>query len=385
MDPADILQVILSFRRVLKDHQLPGDLLLEACPFTRILQLIGRLHHTDLIEEAVLRPVDPLLEFTRPQSLYEFIRIFIRTQIQDFCSQPGLPQDLNIPQGRPDTGVITVIGKDHIFHIAADQGRLSRGKGSTEGGDGLAETGLMHGNDIHIAFAYDKASGPAAFGQVETVQVTALVKDRRIIGIQIFGFAISHHTAAETDDPAVGVLDGKHDPVEETVMQAPLFIKKADPRFNQQGILIPLFLQIGSQVRGPAVRVAQTEFLHGLRTEGPAGQILHTRAASGRTQKPVIISGGVLIDGQELFPLLRPFFGVFGIRGFRQPDTGLVRQLFQRLLKTHVVILHQKSNGIAAGAAAEAVKGLPLAADRKGRRLFIMKGTQAHIAGALFL
>ncbi len=82
----------------------------------------------------------------------------------------------------------------------------------------------MHGDDIHIALTQNDIWLPACPCQMKTVEVPALVKNRRLRRIQVFGFSVSHDTSAESDDPLPVIHNRKHDTVPELIIHAPFFV-----------------------------------------------------------------------------------------------------------------------------------------------------------------
>ncbi len=88
------------------------------------------------------------------------------------------------------------------------------------GRDGLGDPGAVEGDHVHIAFDDDQALGGAArrAGAVDVVERAALVEERRVRGVEIFGLAFAEDAAAERDDPAARVADRDHQPAAEAVV-----------------------------------------------------------------------------------------------------------------------------------------------------------------------
>ena len=74
-----------------KFAQFLCDLPVELRPLFRITLIVLFTQDTDLEVETVLRLIDSLLKSLFPQILDKFIRVLIRTHIDDFTGKPGLP------------------------------------------------------------------------------------------------------------------------------------------------------------------------------------------------------------------------------------------------------------------------------------------------------
>ena len=76
---------------------------------------------------------------------------------------------------------------------------LGLGDRRAVGRDGFGDTGAVEGDDVHIAFDHDQPPGGAAggAGAVEIVERAALVEERRLRGVEIFGLAGAEDAAAE--------------------------------------------------------------------------------------------------------------------------------------------------------------------------------------------
>ncbi len=183
----------------------------------------------------------------------------------------------------------------------------------------------------------------------------------------------------------IAVLDRKHHPVPELIVDAPLLVKSQQPGFLQQLIRIAPGPQIGCQIRGGAVRKPQAEFLHRLICQTSSRQILIACPPSGIPQHIIIVARRLLIDLQQpgTPALLLPCFLI--IFHLRQIDSCPVCQYLHRFLKRSVLIFHQKCDHIAARPAAETVEDLLGLGYREGGRFFIMKRAQPEIIAPLLL
>ena len=109
------------------------------------------------------------------------------------------------------------IGEGSRRHMPLELGLGDRG---AVGRDDLGDAGAVEGDHVHIAFDDDQAPGGAAggAGAVDVVERAALVEERRVGGIEIFGLAVAEDPAAEADHPSARVADREHQPAAETVV-----------------------------------------------------------------------------------------------------------------------------------------------------------------------
>ena len=97
---------------------------------------------------------------------------------------------------------------------------LAFGQCGAERRDRLADPGLVDRDHVHIAFDHDQPPGRAAgrAGAIEVEERAALVEQRRIGRVEVFGLAIAEDPAAECDRPPARVADRDHQPAAETVV-----------------------------------------------------------------------------------------------------------------------------------------------------------------------
>ena len=94
------------------------------------------------------------------------------------------------------------------------------------------KTRLVHGNDIHIPFAENLIGCFRSFGNVKSVKVSALIKYFCLRRIEIFGFAVPHYPASESDHLPADIHDRKDHAVPEFIMHSPFFVKGGDSGFQ---------------------------------------------------------------------------------------------------------------------------------------------------------
>ena len=117
-------------------------------------------------------------------------------------------------------GVVAVEAQDRRGVEAPHPLELRLGDRGAVGRDGLGDAGAVEGDHVHIAFDHDQPLGGAArgAGAVDVVERAALVEERRVGGVEVFGLALAEDAAAEGDDPAARVADRDHQPAAEAVV-----------------------------------------------------------------------------------------------------------------------------------------------------------------------
>ena len=144
--------------------------------------------------------------------------------MQHPCPKSGLLDKRNCPQGCTYTGIVTVVCKDHFICITFQQCGMFLCQCSSKRSNCIFETCLMHGDHIHIAFADQQVFFPCRSGYIQSVEISAFVKNKCFRRIQIFRFAISHNASAKSDHPVIDILDRKNYPVPEFIVHTSLFI-----------------------------------------------------------------------------------------------------------------------------------------------------------------
>ena len=230
-----------------------------------IVHPVGLSQHPQFVKEAVLRIVDPGLESFLSLRFDKFIRILVGAEVDHRRFQSAVPQNPDISKCRTHAGAVAVISQKDSFRIAPEQSRLSGRECCPKGGDCLIESGLMHGNDIHVSLAEDQMIRLCPPGKIERVQVAAFVKDHGVRGVDVLGLCVSQDTAAEADHAPPHILDREHDSVKKTVVQSLLFIEDSNIRLKDELVREARFAQVLREIAARAVGKAEAEHLHGLR------------------------------------------------------------------------------------------------------------------------
>ena len=211
----------------------------------------------------------------------------------------------------------------------------------------------------------------------------ALVEDRGLRTVQVFGAGLGiHRPAAEGDDAPARVADREDDPVAEPVVGRPALLRRdQQARLHQFARPRALGDQIVLQRRAPWRREAQAETRPVLFRQAAAFQI-GAGVASGRTAQlrlePL---------GRQLQPLGEPLADLLVLGGARidrgQRHPGLGRQALHRLDEGQALGLLQERDDVAALAGREVEELALVVVDVEGRRLLLGERRQADELAAL--
>ena len=248
----------------------------------------------------------------------------------------------------------------------------------------LCESCLVHGNDIHISLAQDNVARPGGPCEIQSVEVTSLIEDHGLRGIQVLRFAVSHDPASEADHPVVNILYREHHPVPKLTSESSLFREHRKSGIFDLFIGKAFFTQILDYLLAVFPGVAQSEMMHSLVGQLSFRQITHSHFSVRTAQHIIKISGCLLIDLQQPHPLAGLFLLFRCLFHFRQLHSRTICQDLDCLRKSIVFILHKKCIYISAGMASEAVIHLLIRRHRKRRCFLVMKRTAAPIVASLF-
>ena len=258
--------------------------------------------------------------------------------------------------------------------------------GGAQCGHAIADAELRQRHYVHIAFHHQDAAGffHGGAGFVEAVEVFAFIEQRGVRRVEVFGFGVVQHAAAEADNLPAAVADGEHDAVAEAVVVAAVF-------FNHHAAVDQRFGRVGGETlrqRPPAVgRIAQAVVGGDFVGEAAFFQVAFGCFAGGQLAG---VEGGGLGGGffQGLLALFaaRARFGAF-LPTFllRHRHAGAVGQILHGFGEAQSLVFHDETDGRAVRAAAEAVVELFARADGERRGLFFVERAAGHVVGAAFL
>ena len=209
---------------------------------------------------------------------------------------------------------------------------------------------------------------------MQTVKLAALVKQRRLRRVEVLGLALVQHASTETDQPAAMVVDWKHHPITEAVVEAAaVFLhQQAGP---QQCFTNTVIRPHSLQQRIPTVwRETQTKIGSDFARESAALQVINGLLGLGMlAQHAPVEEVGQAETVEQRGADVRLVVRSKGC-ALRHLDPGALRQVAHRLGETHVLIIHEKANGAAMHAAAKAMEKLLVLADGERGGFFLVEG-----------
>ncbi len=322
------------------------------------------------------------------------VRIFAVRQEQEACAAPVLQVRqccLQCAPGGLAAGGVAVEAEQHAGNDAKQALEVFLAGGGAQGGDGVAQTLLGQGDDVHVALDHhdlvEIAVGLARF--VEAVELLALVEYRGLRRVEIFGLVVAQHPAAKGDHPAAAVADGEHHAVAKAVVAlAVLGVLDQQACIDQRLLLQGIAAEMLHQVVPAGRREAQAEVAGDDAGQSAALEVFHRGLARRVTLQrlTVIVGGG---GEQRIERRIDRLTGLMLAPAVLAGDfhAGALCQLLDRLGEVQLVVVHDEAEGVAAGAAAKAVVELFVRADAEGRRLFLVERAEGAVvlAGLLQL
>ena len=314
----------------------------------------------------------------RPRGLDQVVRVLPRRQDHEAqrLSRPDQRQrQVDQPLRRTLARRIAVQRDHRLGRDAPHQAQLFLGDGGAQGGDGALEPGAGQGDHVHIAFGHDQALalGDRAAGRPKVVEVTPLVKQRRLGAVEVFRPRIRvHRPPAETDAAPLPVADRKDDPPPEPVIGRAAAIG-AGGHASLDDLLFgkALVAQGGGQGGAVVGGEADLEPLQRRGVQAAAVQIVAGIRRGAGLQLQAEPAAGGLGHLQQPGPLVGLFAGA-GV-GFGHGQPGLGRQQLDRLDELHPIMVAQKPDGVALGLTTKAVVISLLVVAVKAGGFFLMK------------
>jgi len=266
--------------------------------------------------------------------------------------------------------------------VAFQEAGVGGGEGRAEGGDSVPEGGLMAGDDVDLAFAEEGELflRHGATGLVETEEDGGLPEEDRFGGVDVFPGAgiVAQLAAAEGDDVAVVVVDGKHEAVAEAQVEAGFrvaFLAEA----GEAGVLqFAAGETLGAspieEDRGFVGHPADQPALGHIEVISAAFEVFAGVPGAGVfAQEAVHEACGAIMQFEEAGSAAAGAVR-FGVEGFfLDGDVGAAGEFAYRIGEGEVLVSHHEADGAAALAAAEALVALSCRIDGEGGGLFVVE------------
>ena len=255
----------------------------------------------------------------------------------------------------PLAGGVAVETQIGLVGDLPQQGEMAFRQRRAERRDRLHDARLGQGDHVHIAFG-DQDAAPVmrrGAGLGQAVQGAALVEQRRVGGIEVFGLAVAQGAAAERDDAAAGVGDREQHPVAEKIVGRAAVIGPAhQPALGEQRFGHGVGHDRGLD-RVARRREAEAEPRDRLVAQPAPVEIVERGAPRRQAQGLFVIGAGGFHHLQQPGPALR--LDTFLRRRHRHLKPRLRRQPLHRLGKRNPLHPHQIPNHIPMCTAAETV------------------------------
>ena len=219
---------------------------------------------------------------------------------------------------------------------------------------------LLHTDHVHVALAQHEPPGRTALGDLQREYRVRLVVDQRFRAVDILRFGVVQNAAAKGDDVAPQIKNGGHDTLPEQAVDAAGRTALEQAAGIQLLLIVALIAQELIQRLSVVGRIAQPEPDDGL--------VVQTAPSPVGTGLPGFLHGGVqagvekpcrlLVHGEDAAAHPACFVVLLRLR-----HTGPRCQQLNGLRVIDAVDLFRKGNGIAACAAAKAVKALGVRVD----------------------
>ena len=274
--------------------------------------------------------------------------------------------DLQRTPGSLAPGIVAVVREHQFVGEAQQLGNMRRRGRRAQGRHRVADAELRERHHVHVALYHQHAAGGThRIARLhQAVDLAAFFEQRRFRRVQVFRRVLYlHYTAAKTDHRAAGVQDREHDAVAEAVVALAL-VRDHQPRLHQRLVLVvgkrafqalPVVRREADPETGGdlAGQPAPFQVVDGARRLLQLGAVeLHRGFHHGPEAGFLLFALGF-----TLRLLVRARLRL----GHLHADHG--GEVLHRIDIAHATVGHQKADGIAVRAAAEAVIELLRGAD----------------------
>ncbi len=208
------------------------------------------------------------------------------------------------------------------------------------------------------------------------VKRAALLEDRRVRRVEVFGLAVLDEAAAEGDDAALPVRDRKDHAIAEEIERVAVFGPAQEPRLDEERgleVLAEHPLQCVARVGRPAEAEARDR----RRIEAAARKIFARFLCARLLELGLEEGAGRLAHVVQRLGARRAL-AVLG-QLVRDLQPGFLGERLDRLAESGAADAHRKADDVAVRAAAEAMIERLVLDHGEGRRLLVVERAQADI------
>ena len=138
-------------------HQI-GGLFEKFHPLVVGLQIVFAPQAVQPVEDVVFRLLQQEPEPVGTEFFQKFVRVLGPLHPQDLDLDAGLFQQIDGPAGSALSGLVAVVGDDHLLRIFGQQVGVFLRQAGAERRHGAVKAVLMQGDGVHIALGQDDAA-----------------------------------------------------------------------------------------------------------------------------------------------------------------------------------------------------------------------------------
>jgi len=258
--------------------------------------------------------------------------------------------------GRARAGGVAVEAQHRFGREAPELGQVVVGERGAERGDGALEAGLVQGDDVEVAFGDEQALARAdgVARQVEGVEGAALGEDRAVGAVDVFGLGVAQGAAAEADQAAAAIADGEGDAAPIQLAAAAVLGLAQQPGLEDAVGVDAGVAQLRGQGAAAVAAPAEAELADSRLGQAAPEQVGAGGLALALAQAAHEAVLGAFEHGVQVGPLA--FDAGLGRGGFGHLEPGFGGQALDGFGEGGAAGLHLEGDGVAVGAAAEAVE-----------------------------
>ncbi len=291
------------------------------------------------------------------------------------------PEKLDAAAGRSQAGLVGIVDQDHPRGIPCEQPDVLRRQRRSESGDRVLVPPLVQRDQVEIALDDVDRAGRAALllGPVKPVEGAPLAVERSLGGVEVFGGRVVHDPPAEPHHPGHLVDDREHDAFAEPVVEPAAVLARHDETgFFEQRDGEALAGHERQEVVPALRRIPDAEMADGLRPDPAALEVVPGPLSVGVAGKgPLEELERPAVDLEQLIALVDPAALDGRQRLFGQRNPAAAGKRAGRFGKGDPVALHDETENVPPGPAAEAVEDLFPGIHRERGCFFRMEGAEA--------
>ena len=321
-------------------------------------------------------------------------------------------EEVDGTEGGLDASGVAVVEDGDVGGVALDEAYLLDGEAGAAGGYGVLDAGLVHGDDVDVAF--DEVAlvglGDGCAGLEEAVEGAGLVVDVAVGRVDVFGGLLlgAEDAAGEAEDAAGDAVDGEHDAAAEAVVgpalqgggrrsegggvgrvcvpTSPLrdIFEDGEACLVEDGVAVAAAAGVVGEGCPLVEAVAEAEAADDFVGEAAGVEIGEADGAPHFVAPEEV--GEVLLrelgEVEEGVALVLPFALLFGLLLFADFDVVFFGQVEECFGVGEVLVLFEEGDDVAGFAAAEAFEYALGGGDVEGGSLLVVEGAAADVVGA---